>query len=143
MDNKLRIVVALILTAIFSLAGCGGGGSSADSSDTGIGGGTTFPSKTLSWAPPRAYTDSTPLNPVTDLEVFEIYVKTRASFSSTDTPLAALQAVDPGTGTLTTKFDLANLSPFLSQHVNYYVAIRAVAKNGLKSSFSVPNSFSF
>jgi len=111
MDNKLRIVVALMLSAVISLAGCGGGGSStADSGGTG-GGGETFPSKILSWAPPSAYTDSTPLNPVADLDVFEIYVKTSGSFSAGDTPMASLPAVDPGSGQLASSFNLASLAP--------------------------------
>ena len=134
MDNKLRIVTALILTAIFSLAGCGGGGGDV---------GTAFPPKTLSWAPPSAYTDSTPLNPSGDLDVFEIYVKTSESFSATDSPMAALKVLDPGTGQLNTSFNLANLGPYFSKGVTYFISVRTVAKNSLKSDFANPVSFSF
>jgi hypothetical protein len=134
MDNKLRIVVALILTAIFSIAGCGGGDG---------GGGTAFPAKTLSWAPPSAYTDSTPLNPSGDLDVFEIYVKTSESFSATDSPMATLKAVDTGTGQLSTSFSLDNLGPYFSKGVTYFISVRTVAKNSLKSDFANPVSFSF
>ena len=107
------------------------------------GGGVSIAAKTLSWTPPSAYTDSTPLNPASDLDVFEIYVRTDTGFTEGDSPMAALQAVDPGTGTLTTSFNLSNLAPFLSKQVNYYVAIRAVAKNGMKSDFSQTAAFSF
>jgi hypothetical protein len=143
-----NIFLALILAATVCIAGCGGGGGCT--TDSGIitpGGGsgddTPFPSKTLSWAPPTAYTDSTPLNPSSDLDVFEIYIRTNGGFSGSDSPMAALQAVAPGTGQLTTSFDLANLVPFLSRSVPYFVSVRAVAKNGLKSDFSTPASFSF
>ena len=144
MNNKPHIVVVLFLAAVFSLAGCGSGGSSVDGGSTGTGGGdASFPAKTLSWAPPSAYTDSTPLNPFSDLDVFEIYVKTSGSFSAGDTAMAALQAVEPGSGQLNTSFNLANLGPYLSRGVTYFVSIRAVAKNNLKSDFSTPASFSF
>jgi hypothetical protein len=142
MDNKLRIVVALMLTAVISIAGCGGGGSST-ADGGGTGGGETFPAKVLSWAPPSAYTDSTPLNPISDLDVFEIYVKNSGSFSASDTPMASLPAVDPGSGQLATSFNLANLGPYLSRGVTYFVSIRTVAKNTLKSDFSAPAAFSF
>jgi hypothetical protein len=145
MKNKPSIIIALILAVSVSLTGCGGGGgSSTDSGNPGTGGGdTTFPAKTLSWAPPRAYTDTTPLNPSSDLEVFEIYVKNSGSFSPADSPMAALEAVNPSTGQLTTSFNLANLGPYLSKGVTYFVSVRAVAKNSLKSDFSNPASFSF
>ena len=134
-----------MLTAVLSLAGCGGGGSStADGGGTGSGGGgEAFPAKILSWAAPSAYTDSTPLNPVADLDVFEIYVKTSGSFSASDTPMASLPAVDPGSGQIATSFNLANLGPYLSRGVTYFVSIRTVAKNTLKSDFSAPAAFSF
>jgi hypothetical protein len=145
MNNKqyTYFVILLFLTAVFSLPGCGGGGSStADGSGTG-GGDVSFPSKILSWVPPSSYTDSTPLNPIADLDVFEIYVKTNGSFSAVDTPMAALPAVDPGSGQLATSFNLANLGPYLTRGVTYFVSIRTVAKNTLKSDFSAPASFSF
>ncbi len=143
MNTKPHILGALILAAVLSLAGCGGGGSSADGGSPGTGGGDPFPAKTLSWVPPSAYTDSTPLDPTSDLDVFEIYVKTSGSFSGGDSPMAALQAVDPSSSQLITSFNLANLGPYLSRGVTYFVAVRAVAKNGLKSDFSTPASFSF
>jgi hypothetical protein len=124
----------LILTAIFSLAGCGGGGGSSSPS---------FPAKTLSWVPPSSYTNSTPLNPSIDLDVFEIYVKASGSFSATDSPMAALKAVDSGTGQVNTSFNLANLGPYLSKGVTYFVSVRAVTKNSFKSDFSSPAAFSF
>jgi hypothetical protein len=128
------------------LSGCGGGGSSSSGDGNTIptdGGGTPLPAKTLSWAPPDSYTDQTALNPLTDLDGFEIYVNESGSFSDVDTPDAVVSAVDPQTRKLTTSFNLANLAPYLSSGIAYRVSMRAVAVTGLKSGFSPPASFSF
>ena len=125
---------AMLLLGV--LAGCGGGG--ASSSDGGA-----FPAKTLSWAAPDSYTDNTSLNPLTDLDGFEIYVNESGSFSDGDTPSAVVSAVNPSTLTLTSSFNLANLAPYLTKGISYKVSMRAVAVTGLKSDFSPPASFSF
>lgn len=137
-------LAAIILLGI--LTGCGGGGASS----SGVGGGasssgdgTSLPAKTLSWAAPESYTDNTQLNPLTDLNGFEIYVNESGSFTDADTPTAVVSVVDPGTHTITTSFNLANLGPYLSKGMNYQVSMRAVATSGLKSDFSPPASFSF
>jgi hypothetical protein len=83
------------------------------------------------------------LNPVTDLDGFEIYVNESGSFADADTPSAVVSAVDPTTHSLTTSFNLANLAPSLSRGIAYQVSMRAVAVTGLKSGFSPPASFSF
>lgn len=119
------------------LVGCGGGGGSS------TGGGSSLPAKTLSWAAPESYTDNTTLNPLTDLSEYEIYVNESGSFTDTDTPNAVVSVVDTTTHTLTSSFNLANLSPYLSEGVAYQVSMRAVAVTGLKSDFSPPASFSF
>ena len=51
------------------------------------------------------------MNPVTDLDRFEIHVNETGTFTDADPPMAAVSAVDPATHTLTTSFNLANLSP--------------------------------
>ena len=83
------------------------------------------------------------MNPITDLDGFEIYVNESGSFSNGDIPKAVVSAVDPSTHTLTTSFNLANLGPYLSKGIAYRVSMRAVAITGLKSDFSPPASFSF
>jgi hypothetical protein len=83
------------------------------------------------------------MNPVTDLDRFEIYVNETGTFTDTDIPMAALRAADPQTHTLATSFDLANLSAHLTAGPRYYVSLRAVALTGLKSDFSPRVSFSF
>ncbi|MGB7971876.1 MAG: hypothetical protein WCF31_07905, partial [Candidatus Deferrimicrobiaceae bacterium] len=106
-------------------------------------GSETYPAKILSWSPPSQYTNGTSLNPVTDLDRFEIYINENGVFSDTDNEMAAVSATVSGTGQPTTSFNLAKLSPFLSQGVTYHVAIRTVAFNGLKSNFSPDATFSF
>lgn len=136
---RRKSAAASILLALFLLAGCGGGGGGTESGD----GGTVLPPKILSWSPPSKYTDSTPLNPKAELDSFEIYVNKSGSFSDSDMPSAYVQAVDPGSGQVTTQFDLANLGPFLSAGVVYRVSLRAVALTGAKSGFSPAATFSF
>jgi len=83
------------------------------------------------------------MNPVADLERFEIYVNETGTFTDADVPMAELQAVDPQTHTLATSFDLANLGSHLKVGPHYYVSLRAVALTGLKSDFSPSVPFSF
>jgi hypothetical protein len=83
------------------------------------------------------------MNPVTDLDRFEIYVNESGSFTDADSPMAAVSAVDPATHSLTTSFNLANLTPHVTAGPKYYVSLRAVALTGLKSDFSPRVSFSF
>lgn len=131
-----------LFAALAMLSGCGGGGESSSNGSTPVGG-STLPPKILSWQPPTSYTDSTPMNPATDLDRFEIYVHTSGTFADTDIPQAIVSAVDPATHNLTTSFNLANLSPVVTVGPRYYVSLRAVAISGLKSAFSPPASFSF
>ena len=136
-----RIVILSLIAALATFSGCGGGGSS--SSDSGTTPGIALPAKTLSWEPPTSYVDASSMNPVTDLDRFEIYVNESGSFADSDSPMAAVRAVDPATHNLTTSFNLANLSPHVTLGPHYYVSLRAVALTGLKSDFSPPVSFSF
>jgi len=132
-----RAVMAIAVVTVSILAGCGGGGGGSSES------GPVLPAKTLSWAPPTAYTDGTPLTPTADLESFEIYVKESGSFSDSDTPMAMVGAVNPQNGQLVTTFNLANLGPYINLGVQYQVTLRAVAITGAKSGFSAPAIFSF
>jgi hypothetical protein len=97
----------------------------------------------LSWEPPAAYSDSTPLNPSTDLDSYEIYVKEDGNFSETDNEMASVSATRGSGGQANTSFNLANLAPFIEKGVTYHASVRVVAKNGMKSDFSPSASFSF
>jgi hypothetical protein len=125
-----------MISMLAAFSGSGGGGS-ADS-----GGGTALPARTLNWQPPSAYTDGTSMNPVLELDRFEVYVNVSGSFHSSDTPQAILSAVDPATHQLATSFNLANIAA-LTRGPLYWVSLRAVASTGQKSDFSIPAFFSF
>lgn len=129
-----------LIASFVAFSGCGGGGGSASSEGTS---GTPLSSKVLSWEAPTSYVDNSAMNPVTDLDRFEIYVNESGSFADTDVPMAELRAVDAQTNALATSFDLANLSPDVTAGPQYYVSLRAVAITGLKSDFSPGVSFSF
>ena len=135
-----KILILSLIAALATFSGCGGGSSSSESGTTP---GTALPARTLSWESPTSYVDATPMNPVTELDRFEIYANESGTFSDTDTPMAAIRAVDPATHTLTTSFNLANLSPHVTAGPKYFVSLRAVSLTGLKSDFSPPVSFSF
>jgi len=136
-----KILILVLIAALATFTGCGGGDSA--SSDTGTTPGTALPARTLSWDPPTSYVDATPMNPVTELDQFEIYVNETGTFTDKDVPMASLGAVDPQTRTISSSFNLANLSPHVTAGPKYHVSLRAVALTGLKSDFSPPVSFSF
>jgi hypothetical protein len=142
-SGRHPIALFSIFIILAFLSGCGGGGSGETPVSSGPAPLEPFPAKVLSWQPPTKFQDDTPLEPVKDLANFEIYIKGSGGFTENDSPLALVSAVDPGSGQVATTFNLANLEAFLSRGVVYQVALRAVAINGAKSSFSSPATFSF
>jgi hypothetical protein len=137
---NLKIVPIIIFFAVVCVvAGCDDERSGGSESV----GGEPLPTKILSWNPPATYQDGSSLNPATDLDSYEIYVKETPNFTDTDNEMAALSATDKETGQICESFNLANLAPFISKGVTYHASIRAVGKNGMKSSFSPSASFSF
>jgi hypothetical protein len=127
MRRHERILASLaILGAI--LSACQGGGSSSTS--------PTLPTRTVGWVPPQYFADNTPLDPARDLKGIEIHVKQDASFGPADIPAAIAPPSD-------NHFVLSTLDPPLSRGVTYYVSVRAVTNEGVKSDFSAIASFSF
>lgn len=116
------------------LSACGGGGEDAGSSTQGPQ--PSLPAKTLSWEPPASYTDGTPLDPVADLQDFEICIRQDPSFGPNDEAVAVVAPTDRS-------FNLALLGSSLSKGTIYYVSLRAVSTSGMKSDFSPPAPFSF
>jgi len=80
--------------------GCGGGGGSSSSEGTPPPAGAPLPARVLSWEAPTSYVDTTAMDPVTDLDRFEIHVNETGTFADADPPVAAVSAVDPATRTL-------------------------------------------
>ncbi len=128
--GRLKKIFAVCAILGGLLSACGGGSSSSDSVPA-----ASTPAKTLIWEAPMSYTNGTPLNPATDLQSFEIYVKENPSFGPTDSAEASVAPEDRS-------FNLVLLAPQLSPGVTYYVAIRAVTNDGAKSDFSPTASFS-
>lgn len=135
--TRLLTFLLIFMAVCAILSACGGGGGTASDSAPAL------PAKILDWTPPGTFSDSTPLNPASDLQVYEIYINQTGVFSNADVPAAYVGAVDSSTGALITSFNLSNLGSFLSKGITYRVSIRAVAVTGTKSDFAAPATFSF
>ena len=137
--SSLRLTVSLITLIGIIFSGCGGGGGSAVSQPSGS-------VAALAWDPPRVAADSTPLDPRRDLDYYEFYLRTDQNFTENDQPVAQVAAftdvLSPNGKTfvreLTNEFTMDNLLPFTEKGKRYYVSIRAVGVDGLKSGFMVP-----
>ena len=138
--NCVLVFVSLLLAGSVLLAGCGGEEEStlASVSPTTAG--------FLAWDPPETYVDSSPLDPYTELDYYEFYVRGDGNFTDNDLPVAQVAAcadiLSPD-GTvyipnLTTEFDLQNLLRFLPLETSGFLSIRAVGTDGLRSQFSEP-----
>ena len=127
-----RVLPFIVIT--FYLVGCGGGGDETSSVPTPS-------SKVLRWDPPQSFADLTPLDPAKDLDHYEIYVNETGNFASTDPSDATVSAVDPAGGGLVRSFDIANLTPFLTTNVKYFISMKSVSVTGVKSDFSPTVSF--
>jgi len=141
--SLVHALVFLFLAGGILLSGCGGGGESTTASiPPGV-------ASALAWDAPQTYEDNTPLDPYRDLDCYEFYVRNDPNFTENDLPLAQVAAVEdilsPDGKTylknLTSLFNLANLTPFLNPGARYYISIRAVGVDGLKSGFSQPVSW--
>ncbi|NNF83773.1 MAG: hypothetical protein HKM29_01290 [Deltaproteobacteria bacterium] len=138
--NCVLVFVSLLIAGSALLAGCGGEGESTVAS---VAPGTV---SFLAWDPPQTYEDSTVLDPYTELDYYEFYVRGDGNFTDNDLPVAQVAAcVDilspDGTvyiPALTTEFELQNLLPFLPLESSGFLSIRAVGMDGLKSQFSEP-----
>ena len=138
--SLVHALVFLFLAGGILLSGCGGGGETAMASiPPGI-------ASALAWDAPQTYEDLTPLDPYRDLDYYEFYVRNDPNFTENDLPLAQVAAVEDILSpdgkaylkNLTCLFNLANLTPFLNPGSRYYISIRAVGIDGLKSGFSQP-----
>ena len=138
--NCVLVFVSLLLAGSALLAGCGGG---EESTVASVSPGTV---NFLVWDPPQTYDDSSPLDPYTELDYYEFYVRGDGNFTDNDLPVAQVAAcadiLSPD-GTvyipnLTTEFDLQNLLPFLPLESSGFLSIRAVGMDGLRSQFSEP-----
>lgn len=129
--SLVHALVFLFLAGGIFLSGCGGGGEGAMASiPPGV-------ASALHWDPPQTYEDNTPLDPCRDLDYYEFYVRNDPNFTENDLPLAQVAATEDYQNP-TRLFNLVNLTPFIAPGARYYLSIRAVGIDGLKSGFSQP-----
>ena len=127
--------------AMILLAGCGGGG--GDTSQTQVA--PSGPVSVLAWTPPTTFNDNVVLDPVRDIEYYEIYVRQDPDFVDSDLPVAQVAAVADSTSpdgltvlrALVTEFTL-ELIPSLPAGAQLYVSMRAVGIDQQKSAFMDP-----
>ncbi len=139
--KRFHILVGFAVLTSFLFIGCGGGGEGASSSQS-IGPQT----QTLTWDPPQTYIDNSLMDPYRELDYYEFYIGSDPTFSDNEAPVAQVAAVtnilNPDghsyTQTLTNEFSLGNLLPFTQRGTVYYLSIRAVGIDGLRSGFSAP-----
>jgi hypothetical protein len=134
--RNATILTALLAAASLALSGCGGGGSvdfasSPDWSEAVY---------NLSWDPPDSFVDGTPLIPTSDLDHYEIYLRKDPNFSDEDVEVAQVAAAAQKLSVQ--DFALDNLLHLTNGTGSYYVAVRAVGVNGMKSEFSDPAEWS-
>ncbi len=138
--DRLAVSVAFLVLLGAVLPGCGGGGG-------GSGGSPPSGSMAvLEWDPPTQDAEGRPMDPRRDLAYYEFYLRQDRNFTDDDLPVAQVSAffdiLSPNgksfTRTITKDFSLENLVPFVEGGKRYYLSIRAVGFDGLKSGFMVP-----
>ena len=142
--SSIRITVFLmsLIAVIIVFPGCGGGGGEGGSD----GSSSSSMKEVIEWDPPEIAADGTPMDPKRDLDYYELYLRTDRNFSDEDLPVAHVASFTDVLSQngqsfrreLTKEFDMENLLPFAEKGKRYYVSIRAVGVDGLKSAFMVP-----
>jgi hypothetical protein len=127
--------------AVILLVGCGGGGDSPQSQ----GPATSGPASVFAWSAPATFNDNTPLNPSTDIDYYELYLRTDSNFTNSDQPAVQIAAVadmpSPDGRSVVkspvTEFTL-DVIPSIPAGNLLYVSMRAVGIDKQKSAFMAP-----
>ncbi|MBI5575833.1 MAG: hypothetical protein HY896_05665 [Deltaproteobacteria bacterium] len=135
---------ALAVTIAILLIGCGGGGGGGESGQGTTSPGSSAPS--LAWDPPTTFSDNSVMDPYADLDYYELYLRSDEQFSDSDVAVAQVSAVTNVLGpdgrtylpSLTNAFNLNNLAPFTQSGTVYFLSIKSVGVDGLRSGFSTP-----
>jgi hypothetical protein len=136
---SVRLTVSVIFLIGIILSGCGLGGESSEVSTP------SGPIAAVAWDPPMVDGDGLPMDPKRDIEYYEFYLRTDQNFTDGDLPVAHVSSfydvLAPDgksfTRKLTKEFALDNLLPFTEKGKKYYVSLRVVGVDGLKSGFMV------
>ena len=136
---SVRLTVSVISLIGIILSGCGGGGGSSEVSPA------SAPITTMAWDPPMVDASGLSMDPKRDIVYYEFYLRTDQNFTDDDLPVAHVSSyyddLEPDgksfTRKLTKEFALDNLLPFTEKGKKYYVSIRAVGVDELKSGFMV------
>ncbi len=139
---RLTVILMALTVTMVILSGCGIGG--GEGSSDGSSSSETI--AVLEWDPPVVAADGTPMDPKRDLDHYEFYLRTDQNFSDDDLPVAHVASfidVSSPDGNsfkreLTKEFSMDNLLPFTEKGKQYFVSIRAVGVDGLKSGFMTP-----
>jgi len=139
---RLTVFLMALIVAMIVLPGCGGGGEGGSSEVSSPSGTDTV----LEWNLPVVAADGTPMDPKRDLDYYEFYLRTDQNFGDNDLPVAHVasftEVLSPNGRSfereLTKEFFMDNLLPFTEKGKQYYVSIRAVGVDGLKSGFMAP-----
>jgi len=131
----------VILAATALLTGCGGGGEAPQSQAPPAPGTASV----FAWSAPATFNDNTPLNPSTDIEYYELYLRADSNFTNSDQPAVQVAAVadmpSPDGRSVVkshvTEFTL-ELIPSIPAGNLLYVSMRAIGIDGQKSAFMVP-----
>lgn len=140
--NGFRLLVALAATMSILAVGCGGGGEGTQAQSGGAG--TNSP--TLVWDAPKKFADGVSIDPRRDIDHYEVFLRTDPDFNDTDLPVAHAAAISDVASSdgksrgrkPTTEFSLDPLLPHTQPGKRYYVSIKAVGVDGLKSGFMPP-----
>jgi hypothetical protein len=140
--NRFHFLVGFAALTSLLFIGCGGGGAGTQAQSGG--GGTD--SQTLVWDSPKNFADGVSIDPRRDIDHYEIFLRTDPNFNDTDLPVVQVAAISevasPGGITYgkkpTTEFSLEPLLPHTQPGKRYYVSIKAVGVDGLKSGFMPP-----
>ncbi len=138
--TNLRNIIVIFSTIVL-LAGCGGGGEAPQTQATPPSG----PVSVFAWSAPATFNDNTPLNPIMDIDYYELYLRHDPNFTESDQPAVEIAAVadqpSPDGRSVVrspvTEFTL-DLVPSLPTGNRLYVSLRAVGIDRQKSGFMVP-----
>ncbi len=130
-----------VLTSILFI-GCGGGGEGTQAQSGGSGTNT----QTLAWDPPMNFADGVSIDPRRDIDHYEVFLRSDPNFNETDLPVVQVAAISDvaSSGGIShgrkpsTELPLDRLLPYAQPGQRYYVSIKAVGVDGLKSGFMPP-----